>query len=93
MAEDQRPDPDRLLFYGRRRGRKLRPKAAQHLEKGLAAFAIDDNRLSAGEVISPQTLFDHDPGDIFLEIGFGGGEHLAARAAGGRAPPAGGRLC
>ena len=60
MTEDQRPDPDRLLFYGRRRGRKLRPKAAQHLEEGLAAYAIDDSRLKAGAVISPQTLFDHD---------------------------------
>ena len=81
MAEDQRPDPDRLLFYGRRRGRKLRPKAAQHLEDGLAAFAIDDGRLTAGDVISPRSMFDHDPEDVFLEIGFGGGEHLAARAA------------
>ena len=61
MTEDQRPDPDRLLFYGRRRGRKLRPKAAQHLEEGLTAYAIDDSQLRAGAVISPQTLFDHDP--------------------------------
>jgi tRNA (guanine-N7-)-methyltransferase len=27
------------------------------------------------------SLFEHSPEDIFLEIGFGGGEHLAAQAA------------
>ena len=72
---------DRLLFYGRRRGRKLRPNAARFLEVGLDAYGLDLNSRHQPGSWSPQSLFDHQPEDIFLEIGFGGGEHLAARAA------------
>jgi tRNA (guanine-N7-)-methyltransferase len=33
-----------------------------------------------GEQLDPTTLFTHNPKSIWLEIGFGGGEHLAAQA-------------
>jgi tRNA (guanine-N7-)-methyltransferase len=40
-------------------------------------------RLAVDLGVAPRlaSLFEHSPEDIFLEIGFGGGEHLAAQAA------------
>lgn len=35
----------------------------------------------AGETLEPTALFSRPPSAIWLEIGFGGGEHLAAQAA------------
>jgi tRNA (guanine-N7-)-methyltransferase len=65
----------RLLHsYGRRRGRKLRPGQSALLE----------TRLSALELRPPFDLaaaFGAWPARLWLEIGFGGGEHLAHQAA------------
>lgn len=74
-------DPyDRPQFYGRRRGRKLRPKQDAVLNHGLSEYSITSEML-ADAPIDPRQWFDHDIDRICLEIGFGGGEHLAARAA------------
>lgn len=81
MVENRGSSSDRLLFYGRRRGRKLRPNAARHLEEGLAAHGLDPDLAESRETLDPASLFDPRPDTVFLEIGFGGGEHLAARAA------------
>lgn len=64
--------PDRL--YGRRRGHPLRPRQERLLDLALPRF-----RLTAAEAAHPQVIF---PGAeaLWLEIGFGGGEHLAAQA-------------
>lgn len=77
-AEDDGVAP-RLLFYGRRQGRKLRP-GRQHLMDELLprlSIALPD----AGGKIDPFGLFPSRPQLLWLEIGFGGGEHLAAQAA------------
>ena len=37
--------------------------------------------VTSGEPLDPLTLFDQPPRALWLEIGFGGGEHLAAQAA------------
>lgn len=64
-------------FYGRRKGRPLR-KGQQHLvDTLLPQLAID---LPAGGKLDPRTLFAHAPQQTWLEIGFGGGEHLAEQA-------------
>ncbi len=66
--------PDRL--YGRRRGHPLRPRQERLLSLALPRF-----RLTAAEAAHARALF---PGaaDLWLEAGFGGGEHtLALRAA------------
>ena len=65
--------PDRL--YGRRRGHPLRPRQERLLRLALPRF-----RLTAAEAAHPRATF---PGaDLWLEIGFGGGEHtLALRQA------------
>ena len=65
-------------FYGRRKGRPLHKRKSQLLADNLARFAIT---LPAQKSLDPKTLFDVQPDHIFLEIGFGGGEHLAAQAA------------
>jgi len=62
-----------LRSYGRRRGKKLRPGRERLMEEMLPRISI-----------RPGTpIADHFAADIqalWLEIGFGGGEHLAAQA-------------
>src|SRR5215469_6916175 len=60
-------------FFGRRKGHPLRPHQAALMASLLPRLAVD---LGA----PPAPLFRHAPDDICLEIGFGGGEHLAAQA-------------
>ena len=61
-------------FYGRRRGRKLRGTMQQILDTRLPELRLDPGA-------SPASQFDGAPNNLFLEIGFGGGENLAAIAA------------
>ena len=83
------PLSDRPQFYGRRLGRKLRPKQQQLLEWGVGRFGITAAALasaSADSPIDPRDFFASPPESmapesVALEIGFGGGEHLAALAA------------
>jgi tRNA (guanine-N7-)-methyltransferase len=65
--------------YGRRRGRTLKGKAAELYEPGLAALKVALPEPPNG--IDPFGLFEAVPSAVWLEIGFGGGEHLAAQAA------------
>jgi tRNA (guanine-N7-)-methyltransferase len=67
----------REQFYGRRRGRPLRIGQRERQSQLLPAlsFALPE----AGK-LDPKSLFPTPPGDIWLEIGFGGGEHLAEQA-------------
>ena len=70
MPEDRR-------FYGRRKGRPLR-KGQQHLiDAALPKLAI---ALPASGTLRPAHLFAAPPDQVWLEIGFGGGEHLAEQA-------------
>jgi tRNA (guanine-N7-)-methyltransferase len=63
-------------LYGRRKGKTLRPFQAGLVENLLPQVSIDlSEKLS-----DPQRLFPQRPDDLRLEIGFGGGEHLAADA-------------
>jgi tRNA (guanine-N7-)-methyltransferase len=64
-------------FYGRRVGHALRPAPAKLMAERLPAlsFAADDPRLAR-----PAKLFDIAVRGVRLEIGFGGGERLAAQA-------------
>lgn len=72
-------DARRIRSYGRRRGRKLRPARQAALDGGLASVALD--ALPAEGTLDPRTLFTQAPTAAWLEIGFGGGEHLAWQAA------------
>ena len=68
----------RKTLHGRRQGRPFSPTQESHLEEGLRRFGIERGLLDW------HTLFAEPKDKIFLEIGFGGGEHLAHQAA--RAP-------
>ena len=66
-------------FHGRRRGRKLRPGRERLLETVLPTLSVS---LPPGDgPVDPREWFDGDPKDVWLEIGFGAGEHLAWQAA------------
>ena len=74
----------RRNLYGRRQGRPLRAARRALLDDALPRLQIE---LPEGGGIAPAELFDPPPRRLFLEIGFGGGEHLAWQAA--RHPEAG----
>ena len=63
-------------FHGRRKGRTIRAGRQRLLDELLPRLKID---IAAGQ-IDPAALFDRSPGDVWLEVGFGGGEHLAEQA-------------
>ena len=65
-------------MYGRRRGRPLRPGQHRLFETLLPKLAI---ALPQAGWVDPNMLFPAGVSDIWLEIGFGGGEHLAEQAA------------
>jgi len=74
---DQIPGRRRIL-YGRRRGRPLRRDQQGLIDTLLPRLAVT---LPESGAFDPAALFDVRPREIWLEIGFGGGEHLAAQAA------------
>ena len=75
MTAFKEGDPTTLnRLYGRSSGHKLRKAQSELVETLLPAIAVPAD----GE-LSPERLFDdHRP--LHLEIGIGGGEHLAYRA-------------
>src|ERR671915_45087 len=64
-------------FFGRRRGKTLRPRQREALENVLPALIVDVTE-PAPEPLA--ALFPGPVGAIDLEIGFGGGEHLLHEA-------------
>lgn len=78
---DQAPGHRRIL-YGRRRGRPLH-RGQQALVDTLLprlAVTLPETGPQTG-TLDPAALFAPPVNDVWLEIGFGGGEHLAAQAA------------
>jgi tRNA (guanine-N7-)-methyltransferase len=71
-------------LFGRRRGKPLSPRRAGLLESELPKLAVDTGRTAPADLAS---VFPGSPKRLRLEVGFGGGEHLIARAA--REPDAG----
>jgi tRNA (guanine-N7-)-methyltransferase len=66
----------RRQIWGRRQGPKLRPGRQALLETLLPKLSLD---LPAEGLLDAASLFA-DAHTVWLEIGFGGGEHLAAQA-------------
>jgi len=64
-------------FFGRRKGHKLRSHQADLIEHLLPRLALDIGQPGPSDLAG---LFDPPAGDVRLEIGFGGGEHLTAEA-------------
>lgn len=65
-----------IRSFGRVMGRTLTPGQRELVETVLPRYAVD----MQGEVAEPAMLFDFRPEKIWLEIGFGGGEHLVTQA-------------
>ena len=61
-------------FFGRRKGRIIRCAKTVLLEKFLPKI-----RISKGTIITPE-IFNFKISELYLEIGFGSGEHLAEQA-------------
>jgi tRNA (guanine-N7-)-methyltransferase len=74
---DSEPPHRGGAFFGRRKGHPLRTHQAGLMASLLPHLAVPEERLSADELTG---LFDPPPSAVRLEIGFGGGEHLAAEA-------------
>ncbi|MET4292941.1 tRNA (guanine-N7-)-methyltransferase [Bradyrhizobium sp. LB8.2] len=75
-SDPGRDDSERA-FFGRRKGHKLRQHQAEligHLLPRLALAIDSEAPADAREIFTPAA------DDVRLEIGFGGGEHLAAEA-------------
>lgn len=66
------------VFYGRRRGRRLRAGMEALLEERLPEMTVA--LPASGALLDPATLFSDAKRGYWLEIGFGGGEHLATQA-------------
>jgi len=64
-----------LRSYGRRRGKKLRPGRERLMVELLPQIAVKPST-------SVRDQFPTDIRQLWMEIGFGGGEHLAAQAQG-----------
>lgn len=76
MADSAVPD-DR--FYGRRKGKTLKPRQVELLDSLYPRLRVDCP--AEGEILDPRSLFPADMAEVWMEIGFGGGEHLAHQAA------------
>ncbi len=61
-------------FFGRRKGRKIRKAKTALLEQFLPQISIDDKQIINDEIFGVKVT------KLSLEIGFGGGEHLAGVA-------------
>ncbi len=64
-------------FFGRRKGHTLKPRQAALFDTLLPKLGLD---LAKPAPIDLRTLFPLPVGELRLEIGFGGAEHLIAQA-------------
>jgi tRNA (guanine-N7-)-methyltransferase len=71
--------PLRRNFHGRRQGRKLRAGRAALIETLLPQLTVA--LPTEGGALDPAALFPRPPREVWVEIGFGAGEHLAWQAA------------
>jgi len=75
-TQDTGAPPSKL--HGRRKGRPLRPGQQRALETVLPCLEV--TLPPGGAALDPSGLFAAPPEALWLEVGFGGGEHLLAQA-------------
>ena len=78
MTEDPSRDGPKQHLHGRRQGRRLRKGQQSLVETLLPRLRLT---VPAATRLDPPALFEATPREVWLEIGFGGGEHLAWQAA------------
>ncbi len=77
----KRTDRPHRNFYGRLKGKSLKSSQKKYLEEDLDALspgAVTWDENPSREPLDLEALFDGKP--VWLEIGFGGGEHLVHQA-------------
>ena len=67
-----------LRWYGRRRGHKLRPGRQALIKALLPRLRLE--LPPAGATLDFEGAFERSVSEVWLEVGFGAGEHLAAQA-------------
>jgi len=79
--KDKTPDASTsaIKYYGRRKGKPLKTGRQSLLETVLPDIRVTAAGLPGS--VDPKTFFEPHPSAVNLEIGFGSGEHLAAKAA------------
>ena len=77
MSDAERRSRATEAFFGRRKGKPLRERQAEHLETLPPELKVDLSTEAPADIAA---LYDFEPARIRLEIGFGGGEHLIHRA-------------
>lgn len=76
---EKRPSRSTEAFFGRRRGKAMKPRQASQYAAQLPKLRID---LSGAEAPTDLTeLFEVPVKKVRLEVGFGGGEHLIHEAS------------
>lgn len=83
MSANLRPDRPHRNFYGRLKGKTLRPSQKTWLDEDLAALSpgpVDWDENPDRHPLDLEARFAGRP--VWLEIGFGGGEHMVHQAAG-----------
>ena len=65
-------------FYGRRKGKKLKPSREVLLESFLPKVRLPE--ITGQTEVDPASCFPLPVSSVWLEVGFGGGEHLAEQS-------------
>lgn len=74
--------PPKRNFYGRRKGKALKPNQRQWIDEDLDRLAlrhVTPRENPTRQPIDPDAIFG-DERALWLEVGFGGGEHLVHQA-------------
>jgi tRNA (guanine-N7-)-methyltransferase len=79
--KDDKPPAERRNFYGRIRGKTLRASQKDYLENDLGPLTLRGVAREDNPSRSPLPLDFIGGRPLWLEIGFGGGEHLVHMAA------------
>jgi len=78
ISDDHKNDTDpaeRLKYYGRRKGHTLSGRKQSLVETLLPAISVDIDGVEEG-ALDPKSLFTAPPKEVWLEVGFGKGEHM-----------------
>ena len=75
MMQPIDPTDPRPGLHGRRKGKPLRTHQNDLVQSLLPKISVD-----VSKKVDLTALFGHEPKELWIEIGFGGGEHLAADA-------------
>lgn len=77
LSDSQKSKPQRRV-YGRRQGRPLKSSRVDALKSLLPAVSIPEEDLTENGTVDPEIWFSRRGLPLWMEIGFGNGEHLSA---------------